>query len=102
VEGNRFGQRMLLYSILGSFHNNIAGMGEQLVFRTRADYDNYLARLALVPARMREYSDMSVAAAGQGFTQPCVTMTNFAETISGSIAADPTRSRFYVPFAANR
>jgi uncharacterized protein (DUF885 family) len=102
VEGNRYGQRMLLYSILGSYHNNIAGMGEQLAFRTRADYDNYLARLALIPARMKAYSDMSVMAARQGFTQPCVTMTNFGETISGTIAADPAKSRFYAPFAANR
>jgi len=102
VEGNRFGQRMLLYSILGSYHNNIAGMGEQLAFRTRADYDNYLARLALIPARMKAYSDMSVMAAKQGFTQPCVTMTNFGETISGTIAADSTKSRFYVPFAGNK
>lgn len=101
VEGNRFGQRMLLYSILGSYHNNIAGMGEQLAFRTAADYENYLARLALVPARMKAYSEMSVMAAKQGFTQPCVTMTNFAETISGTIVADPAKSRYYVPFAAN-
>ncbi len=102
VEGNRFGQRMLLYSILGSFHNNIAGMGEQLAFRTRADYDNYLARLSLVPARMKAYSDVSVMAARQGFTQPCVTMINFAETIGGTITDDPAKSRFYVPFAGNR
>jgi uncharacterized protein (DUF885 family) len=102
VEGNRFGQRMLLYSILGSYHNNIAGMGEQLAFRTRADYDNYLARLALVPARMKSYSDLSVMAARQGYTQPCVTMTDFGETISGTIAADPAKSRFYAPFAGNK
>ena len=102
VEGNRFGQRMLLYSILGSYHNGIAGMGEQLAFRTRADYDNYLARLALVPSRMKAYSDMSVLAAKQGFTQPCVTMTNFGDTITGTITADPAKSRFYAPFAANR
>ncbi len=102
IEANRFGQRMLLYSILGSYHNNIAGIGEQLAFRTRADYDNYLARLALVPARMKTYSDLSVTAANQGYTQPCVTMTNFAETISGSIAADPANSRFYAPFVGNK
>lgn len=102
VEGNRFGQRMLLYSVLGSYHNNIAGMGEQLAFRTRADYDNYLARLALVPARMKAYGDMSVMAAKQGFTQPCVTMSDFAETISGTITADPSKSRFHAPFAGNR
>ena len=102
VDGNRFGQRMLLYSILGSYHNNIAGTGEQLAFRTLADYDNYLARLALIPARMKAYGDMSVMAAKQGFTQPCVTMTDFAETISGTIAADPAKSRYYAPFAANK
>jgi len=102
VDNNRFGQRMLLYSVLGSYHNGIAGMGEQLAFRTRADYDNYLARLALIPARMKAYSDMSVAAANQGYTQPCVTMTNFPETISGTIAADPAKSRFYAPFAGNK
>ena len=102
VEGNRFGQRMMLYSILGSYHNGIAGLGEQLPFRTRADYDNYLARLALVPARMKAYSDLSVTAAKQGYTQPCVTMTKFGETISGSIAEDPAKSRFYAPFTASR
>ena len=102
VDNNRFGQRMLLYSVLGSYHNGIAGTGEQLAFRTRADYDNYLARLALIPARMKAYSDMSVAAANQGYTQPCVTMTNFPETISGTIAADPAKSRFYAPFAGNK
>jgi uncharacterized protein (DUF885 family) len=102
VDNNRYGQRMLLYSVLGSYHNGIAGMGEQLAFRTRADYDNYLARLALIPARMKAYSDMSVAAANQGYTQPCVTMTNFPETISGTIAAEPAKSRFYAPFAGNK
>jgi uncharacterized protein (DUF885 family) len=102
IESNRFGQRMLLYSILGSYHNNLAGLGEQLPFRTRADYDNYLARLALVPARMRAYGDLSVMAASQGYTQPCVTMTGFEGTISGSIAADPTKSRFYAPFAGTK
>ena len=34
--------------------------------RTKADYENYLARLALVPARMQAYSDMSVKAANEG------------------------------------
>jgi uncharacterized protein (DUF885 family) len=45
---------------------------------------------------------MSVMAAKQGFTQPCVTMTNFAETISGTISTDPAKSRFYAPFGGNK
>ena len=102
IEGNRFGQRQLAYSTLGSYHNLLAGLAEQLPFRTRADYDHYLARLALVPDRMRAYSDMSVTAARQGFTQPCVTMTGFEQTITGVITADPAKSRFYLPFAGER
>lgn len=102
VENNRFGERMMLYSTLGSIHNYLAGMAEQLPFRTRADYDNYLSRLALVPDRMRAYSDLSVVAAKQGFVQPCVTMTGFEQSITGVIAGDPAKSRFYLPFAGER
>ncbi len=102
IEGNRFGQRQLLYSTLGSFHNTLAGLAEQLPFRTRANYDDYLARLAFVPDRMRAYTDLSVAAARQGYVQPCVTMTGFESSITGVIAADPVKSRFYLPFAAAR
>ena len=100
IEANRFGQRQLYYSILGSYHGSIAGMGEGQPFRNYADYDNYLARIALVPSRMRDYGDISVKAAKEGFVQPCVTMTGFPATVSGVITADPATSRFYVPFAA--
>ena len=51
IEANKFGQRQLYYSILGSYHGGIAGMGEQQAFRSYADYDNYLARIAFVPDR---------------------------------------------------
>ncbi len=102
VAANRFGQRQMLYSILGSYHDFLAGLAENQPFRTRADYENYLARLALVSERMRSYGDISVKAAREGFVQPCVTMTRFPETIAGNIADDPAKSRFYVPFAAER
>ena len=102
IEANKFGQRQLYYSILGSYHGGIAGMGEQQAFRSYADYDNYLARIAFVPDRMKEYAAISVKAAGEGFVQPCVTMTGFPKTITGVVAEDPSKSRFYAPFAGNR
>nr|WP_314442616.1 DUF885 domain-containing protein [uncultured Sphingomonas sp.] len=102
VEMNRFGQRQLLYSTLGSYHGQLAGMASGLSFRTAADYRNYLARLALVPDRMRAYGELSVKAAREGFVQPCVTMTRFPETITGVVTADPAKSRFYAPFAEPR
>ena len=99
IEGNRFGQRQMLYSTLGSYHDYYAGIGEGQAFRDKADYENYLARIALVPERMRNYGEISAKAANEGYVQPCVTMTRFPDTISGNISADPTKSRFYAPFA---
>ena len=99
IEANGFGQRQLYYSILGSYHGGIAGMGEGQPFRTYADYDNYLARISFVPDRMRDYGAISVKAASEGFVQPCATMTGFPATITGVITTDPAKSRFYAPFA---
>ena len=102
IEANGFGQRMIRYSILGSYHGFLAGLGDIQSFRTYADYDNYLARIAQVPERMKAYSDLSVEAAAKGFVQPCLTMVKFPDTISGIVSADPAKSRFYSPFAGAR
>ncbi len=99
---NHFGARELAYGGRGGNHSYYAGMADQQPFRRMADYRNYLARIALVPNRMAAYSAMSVAAAGKGYTQPCVTMVGFDKTITGVIASDATKSRFYAPFAGNR
>jgi uncharacterized protein (DUF885 family) len=99
IEGNRFGQRQMLYSTLGSYHDYYAGLGETQPFHSKEDYENYLARIALVPDRMRSYSEISEKAAREGYVQPCVTLVNFPKTVRGDVAADPTKSRFYAPFA---
>jgi uncharacterized protein (DUF885 family) len=92
----------MLYSTLGSYHGYYAGIGQRQAFRSKEDYENYLARIALVPDRMRSYGEISVKAASEGYVQPCVTLTGFPGTISGDIAADPTKSRFYAPFAGTK
>jgi uncharacterized protein (DUF885 family) len=102
VEANRFGQRQMLYSTLGSYHDYYAGLAENQPFRTKADYEHYLARIALVPDRMDAYGRISAKAAAEGYVQPCVTLTRFPDTIRGNIAADPAQSRFYAPFAGQR
>ena len=99
---NGFGQRQLLYSSLGSYHEYLATIGENIPMRTKADYDNYLARLALVPARMKSYSDMSVKAAGEGYTQACEWMKTLPGSTLAMVPADVTQSPFYGPFAATR
>ena len=102
IESNRFGHRQMLYSTLGSYHDFLAGLAENQPFRTEADYENYLKRIAQVPERMQAYGEISAKAGLEGFTQPCVTLTRFPESIRGSIASDPAQSRFYLPFAAQK
>jgi uncharacterized protein (DUF885 family) len=97
---NRFGQRQLLYSSLGSYHEYLATMGENIPMRTKADFENYLARLALVPARMKSYSDISVKAATEGYTQACAWMKTLPASTQAMVPADATQSPFYGPFSA--
>lgn len=99
---NRFGERMIQYSSNGSYHNALVDQLTGIPLRTRADYDNYLARLALVKQRIDAYGAMSSDAARRAYVQPCVTETTLKDTISGIISSDPVRSRFYQPFAAER
>jgi len=99
IAGNRFGQRQMLYSTLGSYHAFLGTMADNQPFRTRADYANYLERLAKVPERMRAYGVISAKAAREGFVQPCVTLSGFGETVTRFVAADPAKSTFYAPFA---
>jgi uncharacterized protein (DUF885 family) len=102
LEGNRFGQRMMLFTNRSGWHQEIAGLSESLTFRTRADYDNYLKRLSQYPAYNEEALKISSRAVSEGYALPCVAMVDFANTISGVIPADATKSRLYAPFAAER
>lgn len=99
---NRFGQRQLLYSSLGSYHETLATMGEGIPMRTRADYENYLARLALVPARMKSYGEISAKAAAEGYTQACEWMKTLPGSTLAMVPSDITKSPFYGPFAGDR
>ena len=102
VEANHFGQRVMLFSNRGGWHQNLADLADGLTFRTRADYDDYLKRLAQYPAVNDEAIRISTQAIAQGYTLPCDSLGGFEDTISGVIPADATKSRLYAPFAADR
>ena len=102
IEANRFGQRMMIFSNRSGWHQSIAGLADNMVFKTRADYDNYLKRLAAYPAQNDEALKISSQALAEGYVLPCVALDGFEETISGVIPADPAKSRLYGPFAAER
>jgi uncharacterized protein (DUF885 family) len=102
IEGNRFGQRKMLFTNRSGWHQSFAGLSQRLTFNTRQDYENYLRRLELYPAYNDEALAVSTRAIEEGFVQPCVAMGDFENTISGVIPADPTQSRLYAPFREDR
>lgn len=98
VEGNRFGERQILFTTYYGWHQGFAGLADNLPFRTRADYESYLTRLAQYPAQNAEALKITRAAVAGGYVQPCDVLGGFVKTIDGVIAADPEQSRFYAPF----
>ncbi len=102
VEANRYGQRMMLFSTYDGWHQSFAGMANNLPFRTRADYESYLKRLALYPKLNGDGIAISREAVAKGFVQPCAALGGFEKTILGAVAGMPEATRFYAPFKNTR
>src|SRR5687768_8964341 len=98
IEANRFGQRMILFSNRSGWHQNFISLAEDMPFRTKADYDSYLTRLAQYPKLNDEAIGITRRAVSDGYMLPCVAMTGFDQSISGVIVEDVAKSRFFAPF----
>jgi uncharacterized protein (DUF885 family) len=102
VESNGFGQRQMLFTTFYGWHQAFAGLADNLPFRTRADYDSYLTRLAAYPRLNAEAIAITRQALADGYVQPCAAMAGYEKTIIGTVAEDPVKSRFYAPFTRAR
>ena len=102
IEGNRFGQRLMVFTSYYSPWQGLAGLGEDTAFRNKADYENYLRRLARFPANNDILLDITRQAIARHYVQPCVTLGGLEQSIRGVITDDPAKSRFYAPFAGQR
>ncbi|HEX9931438.1 MAG TPA: DUF885 domain-containing protein [Allosphingosinicella sp.] len=102
IEANRFGQRMVLYSQRGGWHQGFAGMADDLPFRSRADYESYLRRLEQYPRINQEAIRITRRSVQEGYTLPCEAMQNADRTIIGVVTERPEQSRFYQPFTRAR
>lgn len=98
VAGNGFGARQMLFTTYYGWHQGFVGLADNLPFRTLADFESYLTRLAQYPAQNAEAIAITRAAVAGGFVQPCAVLAGFDKSIDGVIAATPEASRFYAPF----
>jgi uncharacterized protein (DUF885 family) len=102
VEGNRYPQRAMLFTTYYGWHQGFAGMAENLPFRTRHDYESYLTRIAQYPTLNDTALGITALAVKGGFVLPCSVLGNYERSITGVVADDPARSRFYEPFTRAR
>lgn len=102
IEANGFRQRVMLFTTYAGWHQAFAGLADNLPFRTKADYESYLTRLALYPGQNDSALDITGQAVRGGFVLPCSVLGNYEKGISGVIADDPAKSRFYEPFTRSR
>ncbi|HEX8644930.1 MAG TPA: DUF885 domain-containing protein [Allosphingosinicella sp.] len=102
IELERFGQRNMLFTTYYGWHQDFAFIPNSLPFRTRADYESYLARIALYPRLNDQAIAITRQAVRGGHVLPCSVLDGFEQSISGVIVEDPARSRFYEPFTRTR
>jgi uncharacterized protein (DUF885 family) len=100
IDGNRFGQRQMLFTTYYGWHQGFAGLADNLSFTRKSDYDAYLARLAAYPAYNQEAIRITRQAVAEGYAQPCSAIQGYEKTIIGVVAPEPAKSRFYAPFLA--
>jgi uncharacterized protein (DUF885 family) len=102
VEGNSFGQRTMNFTNRSGWHQDFAGMADNLPFKVKADYESYNARMAQFP----RVNDQAIAVANLaikgGYTLPCDSLGGYAGSIIGLVTADPRASRFFQPYAGKR
>lgn len=102
VNGNRFGERMMLFSTYYSWPQGFAGMADNLPFYNRHDYESYLARLAQYSTQNAEAMKITAQALKEGYVLPCDALGGFDRQLIGAVEGKAEDTRFYAPFKGTK
>jgi uncharacterized protein (DUF885 family) len=102
VEGNSFGQRVMNFTNRSGWHQDFAGMADNLPFRNRADFESYNSRLAQFARVNADATAVANMAIKGGYTLPCDALAGYETTINGLMTTDVRASRFFAPYAGKR
>ncbi len=102
IEGNSYGQRTINFTTYASWHQNFAGMADNLPFKTKADFESYNNRLKQYAKVNDDSIEVANVAIKGKYTQPCETLSGFEATITGLTTEDERKSRFFGPYAGKR
>ncbi|MFZ5616264.1 MAG: DUF885 domain-containing protein [Pseudomonadota bacterium] len=98
VEAAKFGGKYLAITNRAGPHTFIAGLADDLPFFTKADYESYVTRLAVVPSYIDATIARLVAGVEAGWTQPCEAMTGYEQTIRFHVVDKAADSALMKPF----
>ena len=101
IEGNGYPQRMMLFTTYSGWHQDFAGMADNVPLRTLADFESYIARLKQYPTINDTDIAISDQAIAGGYVLPCDVLDGTEKGIAGVIAK-PEASRFYAPFTKRK
>jgi uncharacterized protein (DUF885 family) len=82
------------------FHMGFAQLVNQIPLDTTHDYENYIARLRAFPEYVRGNVELLREGLKTGWTLPKAALAGYEKTIEAHVVAEPSRSRFFVPFAS--
>jgi uncharacterized protein (DUF885 family) len=80
-------------------HFTLPLLARSTSFRTLADYDAYLKRLAAVPQLLGQYQQQMRAAVEAGWVPPAVAIQRVPGQLDAQIVADATKSSLFLPFS---
>ena len=81
------------------FHVWITSISKQVDFKSLTDYQDYLARLSLLPTYFAQQTYWMKKGLKSGISQPKVVLKGFEQSIAAYIKEDVTESSYYQPFS---
>lgn len=100
VDAARFHEMLLPLNADSGFHTDFAISTQQMSFAAAGDYDKYLARLRAFPRYMDEHIALMREGLRTGMTIPRASLAGIESSITPLVAADPTASALWKPFAS--
>jgi uncharacterized protein (DUF885 family) len=98
IDEYRYNAHYTPFTAESGFHVDISSIASKIDFKTVADYEDYLSRLARLPHYFLQQIGWMKKGLTEGYSQPKIVLNGFEKSIAAFIKADVTESVYYQPF----
>lgn len=98
IQSFEFKEYLMPLTSEGGFHTSFARLPQNMPFRTRKDYQNYISRLRAFGVLTDQEIQNLTEALAEGYALPAAVLDGYEGTIQSHIVDDLDRSVFMVPF----